>query len=64
MKSNDLHGVPPKKIGWPMVLIPTCARRNEIGALEWHDPSGHQIRLEGAQTGNGEEHVIPLSSAA
>jgi integrase len=48
------------------LLILTCARRDEIGALEWHeiDPSGHKIRLEGERTKNGEEHIIPLSSVA
>jgi integrase len=60
-----------QEIGWPMgsaiqLLILTCARRDEIGALEWHeiDPSGHKIRLEGERTKNGEEHIIPLSSVA
>jgi integrase len=60
-----------KKIGWPMgsaiqLLILTCARRDEIGALEWQeiDKARKEIRLAGERTKNGEEHIIPLSIAA
>jgi integrase len=59
------------KIGWPMgsaiqLLILTCARRDEIGALEWHeiDKARKEIRLAGERTKNGEEHIIPLATTA
>src|SRR5215471_2298503 len=60
-----------EQIGWPMgtaiqVLMLTCARRDEIGDLQWRefDKARNEIRLEGDRTKNGEDHTIPLSAAA
>jgi len=59
-----------EQIGWPMgtaiqVLMLTCARRDEIGDLQWRefDKARNEIRLEGDRTKNGEDHTIPLSAA-
>jgi integrase len=48
------------------LLILTCARREEIGALKWAevDKADRQIRLDGDRTKNGEDHIVPLSDAA
>ena len=60
-----------QQIGWPMgsaiqLLILTCARREEIGALQWREinRARNEIHLEGERTKNGEDHAIPLSVAA
>jgi integrase len=61
-----------QQIGWPMgsaiqLLILTCARRDEIGALQWREvnKARNEIHLEGEErTKNGEDHTIPLSEAA
>jgi integrase len=60
-----------QQIGWPMgpairLLVLTCARREEIGALKWReiDRERDEIRLQGDRTKNGEPHTIPLSGAA
>jgi integrase len=60
-----------QQIGWPMgsaiqLLILTCARRDEIGALQWREinRARHEIHLDGERTKNGEPHDIPLSAAA
>ena len=60
-----------QQIGWPMgsaiqLLILTCARREEIGALQWREVNRarNEIHLEGERTKNGEDHTIPLSVAA
>jgi integrase len=59
------------KIGWPMgsaiqLLVLTCARREEIGALRWIeiDRERTRILLEGDRTKNSEDHLIPLSTMA
>ena len=48
------------------LLILTLCRRDEIGSLEWSeiDREARLIRLPGARTKNGREHVVPLSDAA
>jgi integrase len=48
------------------LLILTLCRRDEIGSLEWSeiDKEARLIRLPGARTKNGREHVVPLSDAA
>jgi integrase len=48
------------------LLILTLCRRDEIGSLAWAeiDREGRLIRLPGARTKNGREHVVPLSDAA
>ena len=58
-----------EQIGGPFgaaiqLLILTGARREEIGALRWHEIADTTIRLAGARTKNGEAHTIPLSTAA
>lgn len=59
--------------GWPMgsaiqLLVLTCARREEIGALRWTeiDTERNQILLKGDldRTKNSEDHIIPLSTKA
>jgi integrase len=59
------------QIGWPMgaamqLLVLTCARREEIGALRWTeiDSGRTQILLQGDRTKNAEDRIIPLSSMA
>jgi integrase len=61
------------RVGWPMgsaiqLLVLTCARRDEIGALRWTeiDAERNQILLKGDlnRTKNGEDHIIPLSTMA
>jgi integrase len=61
------------QVGWPMgsaiqLLVLTCARRDEIGALRWTeiDAERNQILLKGDldRTKNGEDHIIPLSAMA
>jgi integrase len=59
------------QVGWPMgsavqLLVLTCARREEIGALQWTeiDMERNQILLKGDRTKNGEDHIIPLSAMA
>jgi integrase len=56
-------------IGWPFgplfkLLLFSGARREEIGALQWSEIVGDEIRLSGARTKNGEAHVIPLAPEA
>jgi integrase len=48
------------------LLILTLCRRDEIANLEWSeiDRESRLIRLPGARTKNGEEHVVPLSDPA
>jgi integrase len=48
------------------LLILTLCRRDEIGSLERSefDREGRLIRLPGARTKNGREHVVPLSDPA
>lgn len=48
------------------LLILTLCRRDEIGSLAWSeiDREARLIRLPGARTKNGREHVVPLSDAA
>lgn len=48
------------------LLILTLCRRDEIGSLERAeiDKEARLIRLPGARTKNGREHVVPLSDAA
>jgi integrase len=48
------------------LLILTLCRRDEIGSLEWSevDKEARLIRLPGARTKNGREHVVPLSEPA
>jgi integrase len=48
------------------LLILTLCRREEIGSLEWSevDKEARLIRLPGARTKNGREHVVPLSEPA
>jgi integrase len=48
------------------LLILTLCRRDEIGSLEQSefDKDARLIRLPGARTKNGREHVVPLSDAA
>jgi integrase len=48
------------------LLILTLCRRDEIGSLEWSeiDKDARLIRLPGARTKNGREHVVPLSDPA
>jgi integrase len=48
------------------LLILTLCRRDEIGSLEGSeiDREARLIRLPGARTKNGREHVVPLSDAA
>jgi integrase len=60
-----------QEIGWPMgsaiqLLILTCARKTEIGALRWDeiDEEGNEICLEGDRTKNAEDRIIPLSAMA
>lgn len=60
-----------QQIGWPIgtaiqLLILTCARREEIGALQWREinRARNEIHLEGERTKNAEPHDIPLSAAA
>jgi integrase len=55
-------------IGWPIgsavqLLILTCARRDEIGALRWQEISEGHIHLVGARTKKA-HYDIPLSTAA
>jgi integrase len=57
--------------GWPLgtaiqLLILTCARRTEIGALRWAeiDTETNEIRLNADRTKNGQPHIIPLSAMA
>jgi integrase len=55
--------------GWPMgtaiqLLILTCARKTEIGALRWNEIHGNEIRLSDDRTKNAEAHVIPISTMA
>ena len=53
---------------WPFglcfLLILTGARREEIGALRWHEIQGDRIELQGSRTKNNEAHTIPLSRQA
>jgi integrase len=48
------------------LLILTLCRRDEIGSLEWSeiDREARLIRLPGARTKNGREHIVPLSDPA
>lgn len=48
------------------LLILTLCRRDEIGSLERAeiDREARLIRLPGARTKNGREHIVPLSEAA
>jgi integrase len=48
------------------LLILTLCRRDEIGSLERaeFEKEARLIRLPGARTKNGREHVVPLSEAA
>jgi integrase len=73
LNDDELHLVwdAAQQIGWPMgsgiqLLILTCARREEIGALRWQEVNRarNEIHLEGERTKNGEDHTIPLSVAA
>ena len=57
-----------QQIGWPIgsaiqLLILTCARRDQIGALRWQEVTAAHIRL-GDRTKNDEDQDIPLSAAA
>src|SRR5262249_53058610 len=58
-------------IGWPFgdavkLLLLTCARRDEIGGLQWHEIDGETIHLEAEdeRTKNDQDHDIPLNRMA
>jgi integrase len=46
------------------LLMITCCRANEIGALSWTEIFGDKIVLPGTRTKNSRDHIVPLSDPA